>query len=164
MKISKPLEQLLNEQIRNEYESAYIYLGISVYFMRTPYSGFARWMQIQGREELTHGNKLLEHLGDRSGEVKLLQIAAQRTTYSNPLEAFQVALEHEQRVTSWIHNLYNQAVADKDYAAQSLLDWFINEQIEEEKQTQYFVDRLRLVGDDKSALLLLDQEAGSRSE
>ncbi len=164
MKMSKSLEELFNDQIRNEYESAYIYLGMSIYFMNTPFAGFAKWMGLQAKEEITHGDKLLAHLVERSGEIKLLPIDAQKVKYSSPLEAFQVALEHEKKVTNWIHDMYHQAVSDRDYAAQILLDWFINEQVEEEEQTQYFVDRLILAGDNNSTLLFLDKEAGQRTE
>lgn len=164
MKISKALEKLLNEQIRNEYESAYIYLGMNVYLRSTPYAGLAKWMGVQAKEEITHGDKLLEYLGERSGTIELLPIAAPKVAYSSPLEAFQTALGHEQKVTNWIHNLYEQAVSDKDYASQSFLRWFVDEQVEEEEQTRHFVDRLQLAANDPSALLIIDKEAGKRSE
>ncbi len=164
MKISNSIEQLLNEQVRNEYESAYLYLGMGVYLMSTPYVGLAKWMQLQAQEEINHGNKILEYLGDRSSKIQLLPIAAPTVEYNTPLEAFHAALEHEKKVTSWIYDIYNQAINDKDYTTQNFLNWFITEQQEEEAQTQHFVDRLQLAGDDKSALLLIDQEAAQRTE
>ncbi len=164
MKVSKALEKLFNEQIRNEYESAYIYLGMSVYLMSTPYAGLAKWMRIQAKEEISHGDKLLTHLGERANDIKLLAIAAPKVDYSSPLAAFQAALEHEEQVTSWIYGLYEQAAKDKDYTSQCFLKWFIDEQVEEEEQTRYFVDRLKLAGKDTSALLLLDKEASKRAE
>lgn len=163
MKVSKALEKLFNEQIRNEYESAYIYLGMSTYLMSTPFSGFASWMGVQAKEELGHGDKLLKHLGERCGEIQLLPIAAPKTEYSDPLAVFQAALEHEEKVTSWIQGMFAQAVADNDYTSQSFLQWFLDEQVEEEEQTRYFVDRLKLAGNDATALLILDKEAKKRS-
>ncbi|MDE6432510.1 MAG: ferritin [Opitutales bacterium] len=164
MKVSKALEKLLNEQIRNEYESAYIYLGMSVYLMSTPYTGFAQWMHLQAKEEIEHGNKILSHLGERAATVKLLPIAAPKIDYSSPLEVFKAALEHEELVTKWICNIYKQAVKDEDYTSQCFLKWFIDEQVEEEEQTRYFVERLSLAGKDSATLLFLDKEAGKRSE
>ncbi|MDR1890857.1 MAG: ferritin [Puniceicoccales bacterium] len=160
MKMSKDLEKLIIEQIRNELESAYIYLGMSAAMESMAFSGIAKWMRRQAKEEVEHGMKFYDYLVSRGSKVELLPIAQAATDYKSPLNAFEVALNHEKKVTGLIHKMYDLAVSLKDYESQNMLNWFVTEQIEEEGQTQHFVDRLKFAGDDACAVLRIDKEAG----
>jgi ferritin len=162
MKISKDLAQSLNRQMNREYQSAWIYLGMAAYLETTPFCGFAKWMRDQAREELTHGSKFFDYLASREAAIELQPIEAAATDFASPAEAFTAALAHEQKVTAWIHEIYDLAVREKDYGTQKFLDWFIGEQIEEEEQTRDWVDRLRLANGHPGALLSLDFAAGQR--
>ncbi|MDR2603525.1 MAG: ferritin [Puniceicoccales bacterium] len=164
MKLSKDLEKLIIEQIRNEFESAYIYLGMSAAMGSMSFVGIAEWMRRQAKEEIEHGMKFYDYLVSRGVKVELLPISQASTDYKTPLNAFEVALNHERKVTGLIHKMYDLAVSLKDYESQNMLNWFIMEQIEEENQTQYFVDRLKFAGDDACAILRIDREAGKNPE
>ncbi|MDR2776957.1 MAG: ferritin [Puniceicoccales bacterium] len=161
MKISKDLEKLMVEQIRNELESAYIYLGMAAAVGSMSFVGIAEWMRRQAKEEIEHGMKFYDYLVSRGVKVELLPIAQASTDYKSPLNAFEVALNHEKKVTGLIHKMYDLAVSLKDYESQNMLNWFVTEQIEEESQTQHFVDRLKFAGNDASAVLRIDREAGN---
>ncbi len=153
----------LNEQIHMELESAYTYLAMAAHFEDRSLPGFAGWMRQQAREEVAHAMRLFEHVVDRSGRVVLKAVAQPPQDFGGPLEAFTSALEHEQKVTASIHELYELTTRERDFAAQVELQWFVNEQVEEEKTATDIVDRLRLAGDNDAALLLLDQQLGARS-
>ena len=162
MKLSKKLEKLMNEQISHELHAAYLYLGISVAMGAKAFHGTETWMYAQWKEEIEHSMRFLNYLGERGAAVELLPVEGVSTQYGSPAEAFKAALEHEKKITQKIHDMYDLAVSEKDYESQQMLDWFIKEQIEEEEQTQYFVDRLALAGKDNTAILLIDKEAGER--
>ena len=164
MLMDQKLVDLFQEQIKNEFESAYIYLGMAAYFDASPYAGFASWMHLQFKEEMEHGMRFFNHLIERGHNIKLLPIPAAATHYDSPLTAFKAALEHEQLVTRLINEMYRVAVEINDYAAQIELQWFIKEQVEEEQQTQQIVDQLALVGDNVAAILAIDRTAGERKE
>jgi ferritin len=159
MKITKELEKLMIEQIRNEFESAYLYLGMSSAMGNLAFPGCEKWMREQAKEELEHAMKLYDYLHSRGTRIELLPIDRAPTGYDSPLSAFEAALAHEREITTMIHKMYDFAVAQKDYESQNELDWFIAEQIEEEQQTQYFVDRFTFVGNDRCAILQIDKEA-----
>ena len=152
----------MNEQIKHELHAAYLYLGMAVSMEAKAFHGMDTWMRAQWKEEIEHGMRFLTYLGERGASIELLPIEEVSTQYSTPIEAFKAALEHEKKVTQKIHDMYDLAVSEKDYESQQMLDWFIKEQIEEEQQTQYFVDRLTLAGKDNAAILLIDKEAGER--
>ena len=152
-----------NAQIRHELDSAYIYLAMSAHFEAANLPGFARWMRLQAREELGHAMKLFDHVTVRGGRVTLQAIAQPPAEFGSPLSVFETALSHERKVTGLIEQLYETAAASKDHAAQIELQWFITEQVEEEKSAGDVVQQLRMVGDNPAALLMLDRQLGSRT-
>lgn len=161
--ISKPMQDALNEQIRNEMHSAYIYLSMAAYFESAPFEGFAAWMRVQAQEETMHAMKIFDHLLDRGGSVRLQAIPEPPASFDGPLPVFEQALLHEQEVTRSIHELYALSLAEKDFASRVFLDWFVSEQVEEEKNAQLIVEQLRMVGKDLPGLLILDQRYGQRA-
>ncbi len=162
MKMSAELERLMIEQVRNEIWSGYVYLGMSSAMGAMSFSGSAKWLRKQAREEVEHGMKFYDYLASRGSKVQLLPISEVSTNYDSPLSVFSAALEHERKVTDMIHKMYDLAVQEMDYESQQMLNWFISEQVEEEEQTQYFVDRFTIAGNDISAILQIDTEAGAR--
>jgi ferritin len=164
MVIEKNLLDLFQEQIRNELGSAYKYLGMAAYFESTPYKGFAKWMRKQAKEETEHAIKFFDYVNDRGNHVELFPLASEPTHYSSPLEVFQEALAHEQRVTHLIHEMYRVALEIKDFAAQILLQWYIAEQVEEEKQAQDILDQIETVGNNIAALMKVDSKVGKRED
>jgi ferritin len=163
MKLSAKIEQALNEQLNLELTSAYVYLGMAAYFDQTPFSGFAAWMQLQSQEEQEHAQKIFKYVAERNGKVALKAIAEPKCEYASPLEAFKVSLGHEHKVSAAIINLYELATNEKDYATASFLKWFLDEQVEEEKNVGDLVTKLELVGDNRNGLFQLDHHAGKRA-
>lgn len=159
---SRKLFDALNQQLNQELSAAYLYLSMAAHFDATNFPGFATWMRAQSDEENEHARKFWEHLYERGGKVELLAIEKPRASFSSPLDAFKAALDAERHNTEQIHKLYELAVAEKDYPAQVFLNWFIQEQVEEENSAQNIIDTLNQVGDSSSGLLLLDRELGSR--
>ncbi len=160
--IGSRVQDAINEQIKNELYSAYLYLAMAAHFEAESLGGFAGWMRVQAREEVTHGMKLFDYLADRGGRVELKAIAAPPASFESPLAIFRQAYEHEQQVTASIHALYALAAKENDYPTQVALTWFVNEQVEEEKSAADIVAQLELVGDNASALLVLDHTLGAR--
>lgn len=152
----------LNQHLNNELYSAYLYLAMAAYFEATSFPGFAHWMKQQAKEEYQHAMKFWDFIYDTGGSVNLLAVAEPKAAYASPLAAFRDALEHEREVTRAIHSLYERALRDKDYPAQVFLQWFINEQVEEEKTAGAIVDSLTKLGDSSASILLFDRELGSR--
>ena len=161
--ISEKLQDAINDQITFEIASGLIYKAMAAYFSSEDLSGFAHWMEIQFKEELFHSEKLAAYVNDADGRVKYLVIEAPRNDYDTPLQAFEVALEHEKLVTSRINNLMSLAKEDNDHAAQICLQWFITEQIEEESTFRQVIAELKLVKDDGRGLIMLDRELGQRT-
>ena len=164
MKLSSKLEKVLNDQINLEFCSAYAYLGMAAYFERTPFTGFGKWMELQSKEELGHGNRFFKYIVERGGKVTLGAITEPKCEYKSPLDAFKASLGHEQRVSASICAIYELAAAEKDYATLSFLKWFLDEQVEEERNVGDMLARLELVGDNRPALYQIDQQAGRRAE
>ncbi len=160
--IGDRMQAALNEQIVQEFYASQYYLSMSAYFERTGYPGFAHWMRMQADEEREHALRIFDFVNDRDGRVDLGRIDAPPSDFGSPLEVFQAALAHERKVTSLIGDLYGLAVEQTDYPTQVMLQWFVNEQVQEEKVASDIVDRLRLAGDNKSALLLVQTELGQR--
>jgi ferritin len=161
--LNKSLEKAFNEQIKYELYSAYFYLSATAYFESLSLDGFSHWMRMQAQEEVAHGIKLFDFILDRNGRVTLQAIEQPPATFTSPLDACRQALQHEQKVTALINDLYELAVKEKDFSAQVLLHWFISEQVEEEKTITKLVDELELAGDNPSALLLLNKEYTQRT-
>lgn len=162
--ISKTMQDAINEQINKELFSSYVYLSMAAYFEDINLPGAANWMYIQAEEEREHAMKLFQHLVDRGGRVHLKAIAAPETEWASPLAAFEAAYEHEQKVTQSIHALYETALAEKDYPAQVMLQWFIEEQVEEEKNASEIVANLKRVEAHESAILMLDHRLAKRKK
>lgn len=164
MILSKKLENAINKQINAELWSAYLYLSMSAYFESINLGGFANWMRVQASEEVEHAMKFYKHINDRRGRVTLSAIAAIPTSWKSPGHAFEEAFKHEQKVTAMIENLANIAAADKDYAATTMLNWFHDEQVEEEQQTDAIVQKLKMIEKSTGGLFMLDRELGKRKE
>ncbi len=161
--LNPTIQDALNQQINLEFSSSYAYLAMAAYFESTNLTGFASWMRVQSQEENTHAMKLFNHMHDRGGRATLKSIPQPQLDFTSPLEAFESALQHEQQVTEAINNVYDLASKANDHATRVMLQWFINEQVEEEKNAGQIVDRLKMAGDSAAALLILDQQLGSRS-
>lgn len=161
--LSPKLQDALNEQINAEMWSAYLYLSMAMHFEAEGRPGIANWFNVQFQEELAHAEIFRNYVNARGGRVVLKAIAAVPTTWASELTAFQATLEHEEKVTSLINNLYALAEEEKDYATRERLNWFISEQVEEEDNCHTLIDRLKLIGDNGLALYTFDQELGART-
>ena len=164
MNISKAMQDAINEQIKNELYSAYLYLSMSAYFESLTMPGSAKWMRAQFAEEQMHALKMFDFVNDRGGRVTLKVIDQPPAEWKSPIAAWENVLEHEQKVTALIHQLYAQAVTEKDYAAQTFFAWFVTEQVEEEKNATLMVERFKQAGDHPSTLLLFDGHFTKRGE
>jgi ferritin len=162
--ISKTMQDAINNQINKEMFSSYLYLSMAAYFEKTGLPGAAKWMHVQAGEETEHAMKFFEHLIDRGGKVVLAAIAAPQTDWAGPMAAFKAVLEHEQFVTRSIYDLYEVALAEKDYAAQVLLQWYINEQVEEEKNATEIIDSMSRIEAHETAVLQLDHQLAKRGK
>lgn len=160
--ISQKFQDAVNEQINAEIYSAYLYMSMGTYFESLNLNGFANWMRVQTFEEMTHADKFHHHVVERGGRVLLKAIEGPATDWDSPLAAMQAVYEHEQKVTSLINALADVAEAEKDRAAYGMLQWFVDEQIEEEASADAIVQKLKLIGDHPQALLMLDSELGAR--
>jgi len=161
--ISKTMQDAINEQINKELYSGYIYLSMSTYFEELSLPGFARWLRLQALEEQEHAMKLFDYLHERGGSVQLKAIDQPPAKWNSKLEIFQEVLEHEKKVTSLIHKLYELALKENDYATQIMLQWFITEQVEEEANASLIVDQLKMIDDHDTAVLVLDKNLGKRA-
>jgi ferritin len=161
--ITKKLNDAMNEQIKNELESYYIYLSMAAYFHSKGLDGMGHYMRVQAHEEMTHAMKFLNHLLDRGGKVVLKDLKQLKTEWKSPLEAFQDAYEHEKFISRKINELMAVAREEKEFASEPLLGWFTNEQVEEEANASKISEQLDMVGADKSGLLMLDRELGARA-
>ncbi len=160
--LSPALQVAMNEQVGNEMYAANQYLAMSAYFEDLSLPGFAQWMRMQAEEEREHAMKFYDFIHDRAGQVRLQGIGQPVVEFASPLDVFQKALEHEQRVSGQINAIYALAVRENDFASQAFLNWFVTEQVEEEKNAHQLIDTLRMVGDRGDALVMLDRELGAR--
>ncbi len=160
--LSERMRTALNEQIKAELDSAYLYLALAAQVEQQNLKGFAHWLRLQWEEELAHALKLYDFLLQRDAAVELKALNEPSFTARTPLEIFTQVLAHEQYITRRINGLYAMAVEEKDYASQTLLQWFIAEQLEEEESARDIMDNLKLVGDSGASLFLLDRELGQR--
>ncbi len=161
--VSQILQDAINDQINNEFYASYLYLSMSVYCEKRNLSGLAGWLKMQSAEETGHGMKLFDFLMDCDGTVVLKGIAQPPTQFDSILSLFEQACEHEKKVTTLINELYELAIQEKAFAVQTHLQWFVTEQVEEEKTSSDIVAKLKLIGDDVASLLALDRELGSRT-
>lgn len=156
------MEQALNDQVNAELYSAYLYLAMAAHFQAVNLPGFANWMRVQTQEELFHAVKFYDFILQRGGRVSLTAIGAPPPKWNSPREAFEATLAHEQKVTARINRLVELAWEEKDHATYNFLQWFVSEQVEEEANAHELVQKLKLMGDDKSALFMLDRELATR--
>jgi ferritin len=162
--IGKAMQDAINDQINKELYSSYLYLSMAAYFEEENLPGFAHWMRVQEGEEREHGMKFYEHVIERGGRVQLKAIDAPGTDWKTSLELFNEVAAHEAKVTASINALYELALKEKDYPAQVLLQWFINEQVEEEKNAAEIVANLQLIDARGTAVLMLDHTLAKRGE
>ncbi len=160
--MNQKVQDALNEQINAELHSAYIYLSMSAHFEEQSLSGMAQWMRLQAEEEMAHTMRLYDFVHARGGTVILEAVEGPPTEWGTPVSIFEAALAHEKKITGMIHDLYALATDEKDYPAQSMLQWFVDEQVEEEDNVGNVVDQLKMVSDDLPGLLLMDRELGAR--
>lgn len=163
-KFSERMYNALNDQIKNEYFSAYLYLSMSACCQDMNLPGIAHWFRVQYEEELSHGDKIFNYMVNRSARVKLLQIDQPPHEWNTPLDMYKNALDHEKYVTGLINNLVTIANEDRDYATLSFLQWFIDEQVEEESTDEAIIAELEMIGQSKGSLMYLDRKLGKRKD
>jgi ferritin len=156
------MQEALNRQVNAELFSAYLYLSMSAHFEAKGLQGMAHWMRMQFEEEQIHAMKIYDFINERSGTVILTAIEAPKTEWGSVLEVFESTYEHEQKVTSLINDLVSLAYEEKDHATASFLQWFVDEQVEEEANASQIIDQLKMVGEDGGALFLLDAQLAQR--
>lgn len=160
--LSKKLEQVINEQINAEMYSAYLYLSMSAYFEEQNLSGFANWMKIQFQEEQFHAFKFFDYVNERGGRVVLDAIEKPQIEWKDAVEVFEETYKHEQHVTSLINNLMDVAIEERDHATKSFLNWYIDEQVEEEAGVSGLLEQLKLIDGKGHGMLMLDRELAQR--
>ncbi len=161
--LSKKMQDALNDQINAEYFSSYLYLSMAAHCEAINLQGFAHWMRIQTQEEMTHAMKFFEFVLDRGGRVQLKAIEGPPSSWPSPVAVFEATLEHERLITGRINKLVDLAIAESDHAANAFLQWFVNEQVEEEKVADSILQKLKLVQDAPGGLFMLDSELAQRS-
>jgi len=160
--IGENIQSALNKQLNAELYSSYLYLSMSAYFQSISLPGFANWMRVQVQEELVHAMKFYDFINGRGGRVMLQPVEGPATEWSSPLDVFENAYKHEQKVTGLINDLVNLAIKEGDHATNIFLQWFVTEQVEEEASADEVVQKLKLMGDAKGGLFMIDREMGQR--
>lgn len=162
--LSDKLQKALNDQINAELASAYQYLAMAAYFDGVNLEGSARWMRRQSREEVSHAMKIFDFIHDRDGKVSLKVVAQPKGQFASALAVWEAVLKQEQHVTGLINALYRLAGEEKDYATQAMLQWFIEEQVEEEKTARSILEQVRMIGASSSAIYFVDRHLGKEAE
>ncbi len=158
--LSEKMQAALNNQIRDELYSEYYYLAMSAWCQINDLPGMASFMMLKSREERDHAMKIYNYILDRDGKVELQAIPQPPADYASYRDVFEQMYKHEQHVTALIHNLYKRALDENDYSTQVMLQWFIEEQVEEEKEARDLIQQSKMVGNNESALFLFDQKLG----
>ncbi len=161
--LKEEMVEALNDQINEELYSAYLYLSMSSYFDSLGLKGFANWMMVQFKEEMDHAMKIYHYILYQGGKVVLKSIKAPPVEWDSPLHAFEETLKHEQHITERINYLVDLAERLKDRATFNFLQWYIDEQVEEEANDREIIDKLKLIDDSKNGLFMLDRELGQRT-
>lgn len=162
MKFNKKVEDILNKQVNAEFWSAFMYLSMSAWLENQGLKGMANWMKVQYLEETSHAMKIYDFIISRGGEAKLAAIDKVPTEWKSITEVFEETYKHECKVTEMIHNCYNVAAAEKDHASTNMLQWFIDEQVEEEQNVIEILDQLKLIGDKGQGIFMLNKELAGR--
>ncbi len=160
--INKKIETAINKQVNSELYSAYLYLSMESYFYSINLPGFANWMRAQALEEFTHADKLYKHVINRGGRAIMDVISKPPFEWKSALDVFENAHKHEQAVTNLINNLMNLAESEKDHAAKSMLQWFVDEQVEEETSADEIVQKIKMMKSMDGGLFILDKELAQR--
>ena len=161
--LTEKMQTALNGQLNAELYSSYLYLSMNAYFKSINLDGFANWMYYQAQEELEHSMKFYDFIIQRGGKVQLKQIEAPPTEWDGPLAVFEATLAHEQKVTGLINDLVEIAHEERDHATNIFLQWFVSEQVEEEESVGGVLEQLKLMGDAKGGLFMIDRELAKRS-
>jgi ferritin len=161
--LSEKMQDAINGQLNAELYSSYLYLSMNAYFKSINLDGFANWMHYQAQEELTHAMKFYDFINQRGGRVNLLQIEAPPSQWNSPQAVFEATLEHEQKVTGLINELVELALSEHDHASNIFLQWFVSEQVEEEENVTGVLEQLKLMGEAKGGLFMIDRELAKRS-
>jgi ferritin len=154
--------QALNKQINAELYSSYLYLSMSAYFQSKDLPGHANWTRVQAQEELVHAMKIYDHVNERGGRVDLRPIDGPPVEWKSPVDVFEQVYGHEQKVTGMINELVDLSISNKDHATTNFLQWFIDEQVEEEASSNEVLQKIKRVENEASGLFMLDQELASR--
>lgn len=160
--LSEKLQDAINDQLNFEFYSGYIYLAMSAWLSSKNLNGMANWMQVQYQEEQIHAMKFFDFIGDRDGQIKLKAIDQPQAEWKSVLDVFEAAYKHEQIVTGRISDLVELALNERDHVTNSLLQWFINEQIEEEASVRDMADQIRMAGNSSESIFMLDREMAQR--
>lgn len=160
--LSEKMNNELNKQINAEMFSSYLYLSMSGWFESKGLSGFANWLRVQAKEETFHGEKIYDYVYERDGRVILEAIDKPESQWESPLQIFEEALNHEEKVSAMINDLVDIAITEKDHATNNFLQWFVAEQVEEEASAGAVIDKLKLIGNESAGLFALDLEMGKR--
>ena len=161
--LSERMQEAMNAQVNAEFWSAYLYLSMSMHFEKEGYKGIANWFAVQFKEEQDHATIFMNYINSRDGKVTLAPIDAVDTSWNSILHAYEETLRHERVVTGRINDLYTIALEDRDYASQSMLKWFIDEQVEEEETARDYIDALKKIGDNGYGLYMFDKELAART-
>lgn len=160
--ISPKMLKALNIHLNEEFYSSYFYLSMAAYFEAKNLKGFANWFRIQSTEEQMHGMKFFDFILQKGGKVSLAQINTPKLEWKSISEVFADTLKHEQKISGLINKLVETALIEKDYATHTFLQWFVTEQVEEEANVEEIIQKIEMIGDNKSGLYMLDNELGAR--
>ena len=160
--LSKKMQDALNKQVNAELYSAYFYLSMSAYYESVNLPGFANWMRVQYQEETFHAMKIYDYINARGGRAILTAIEKPPTDWKSPIAPFEDTYKHEQKVTALINDLVNLAIEERDHATNSMLQWFVTEQVEEEKNASGILEQIKLLKDAPNGMFMIDRELGQR--
>ncbi|MEF3254610.1 MAG: ferritin [Deferribacterales bacterium] len=161
--ISKKMEKALNEQLKNEIFSSYLYLSMSAWASSNGLKGFANWFYVQSKEEMVHAIKFYQYILDQGAEVELHEIPKPEKNFKDPVNLFDEVLKHEKFITKSIYNLVDLALEERDHATNAFLQWFVSEQVEEEASVNEILDQLKLTKSDGNGIFMIDKELATRT-
>jgi len=161
--ISIKMQKALNTHLNEEFYSSYLYLSMAAYFEAKNLKGLANWMRIQSTEEQMHGMKFFDFILQKGGKINLTQLGAPKIEWKSISEVFADTLKHEKKISGLINKLVEVAMAEKDFATNTFLQWFVTEQVEEESNVEEIIQKIDMIGEDKSGLYMLDNELGARA-
>ena len=162
MKLSQTIIKAINTQIKNEFDNAFLYLSIASWCEENNLSGFAKWNLAQFKEEQEHAMKFYNYVFERQGKVDVMEVEQPKQKWNNIVDVFEDVVKREEETTTNIYKLYEIAKNENDYTTLSFLQWFLEEQVEEESTANTILSKLKMIGDSRSALMCLDSEAGKR--